>query len=278
MYALGFVVLYIILTLFTKRITDSLVWQIPYKIKFKFAEKGFLLKDDPKFEKKDILKIGLLTYTCKILSWIPLINIAVANILTEESIKTYLSGKYFNADVFYLSKEDRNEFLNAKDFSEKSYVIDKVTIDMGLAYFASHFKTSVIVNGILSLNCQLCPLSYTLEEINLIASKLDSSVTFGKINGLPVALIGARIFRNIKTFDNQIYEISNDFSTIDHFKVYLIGKEDLTDKDIDNLVDIVRNKRKEGKMKEFSQMNLNSCLVVEREYSPVDEIKLEKRL
>lgn len=278
MYALGFVVSYILLTLFTKRVTDVLVWQIPYKIKFKLAEKGFLLKDDPKFGKKDIIKIGLLTFACKILSWIPLVNIAVANVLTKESIKTYLFGKYSNADVFYLSKEDKNEFSNAKDFSEKSYVIDKVTIDMGLAYFASHFKTSVIVNGILSLNCQLCPLSYNLDEINLIASKLDSSVTFGKIDGLPVALIGARIFRDIRTFDNQIYEISNDFSVIDRFKVYLIGKEDLTDKDIDDLVDIVRKKRKEGQKKEFSRINLNLCLVEEREYSPEDEIKLEKRL
>lgn len=275
------VLLFIISAFVTKHISDALVLQIPYKVKFKFAEKGYLLRDDPHFSKKEIFKIGILSFTSKLLRMVPLVNIMLAEILTKETLKTYLSAKYSEADKFYLSDEDKIQFFEAQDFLEKSVVVDKVTIDMGLAYFASHFKTSVIVNGILSLNCQLCPLSYTLDEIKLIANQLNAPVTFGKIDGLSIALIGARIFRDIKTFDNQIYEISNDFSTGAHFKVYLIAKEDLTDKDIDDLVEIVRKNRKESRIEDFYRTNSNrfdNYLLEESKCSLVNDMKLEKRL
>ena len=152
---------------------------------------------------------------------------------------------------------------------------------MSLAYFASQFKTSVIVNGILSLNCQLCPMAYTLTEVNLIARKLKAPITIGRIDGIPVALVGARIFRDIKTFDNCTYEISNDFSENDHFKIYLIGEEGLTDENISALIDMIRNKRAETRVEEFYQAksnNVNNCLADKHEYMPTRDIKLEKRM
>ena len=281
MYALGFIFLYIVLAIVTSRVYDVLIWQLPYKVKFEFAKKGYLLKTDPTFEKKEMAKIGFITLVSRLLRCIPLANILSAIILIDKTIKMYELGHYSESDKFYLSEEDKCKFFKTDDFFEKKAIIDKVTIDMSLAYFASQFKTSVVVNGILSLNCQLCPMAYTLTEVNLIARKLKAPITIGRIDGIPVALVGARIFRDIKTFDNCTYEISNDFSENDHFKIYLIGEEGLTDENISALIDMIRNKRAETRVEEFYQAksnNVNNYLADKYEYMPTRDIKLEKRM
>ena len=267
MYVLAFILLYIISTIVTSRIYNELIRKISYRVKFSFAKKGYLLNCDPIIDKKKRTYVGLLTLISKLFKYVPFVNILGALILTQGTIKTYESGKILDKDKFYLSEESRNKFIKSNNFLEKSIIIDVATVDMGIMYFASQFKTSVIVNGILSLNGQLCPLAYTLDEIRLMSKYLNTSFTLGKINGVSVALIGARIFRNIKTFDNDVYEIINDFKADASFKVYLIDEESLTDKDIDALILMIRENRYEQRNKKANN-----------DYSLNKEFKLEKRI
>lgn len=271
---------YIILTFLTGNVYKTIMERKSYEVLFKFAEEGYLLKDDPVFTEEEKERLTSFAIMSDLFKFIPFINIIGALALTQETIKMYKSAKYSEKDKFYLSEEDRNSFLKSDSYLEKKLIIDKVGLELGLMYFASQFKTSIIINDILSLKCQLCPMAYTLDEVKLIAKKLKVPFTLGKIGDIPVALIGARIFRSIKTDDNSLYEISNDFGSNDHFKIYLIDKEELTDEAINGLVDMVKNNRRKSNKEPYktNSTNLNNCLAEQLECAPLDEIRLEKRI
>ena len=116
MYVLGFIFLYIILAIVTSRVYDVLIWRLPYKVKFEFAKKGYLLKTDPTFEKKEMAKAGLITLVSRLLRCIPLANILSAIILIDKTIKMYELGHYSESNKFYLSEEDKCKFLKLMIF------------------------------------------------------------------------------------------------------------------------------------------------------------------
>ncbi len=271
---------YVILAYLTGNVYKTIMDRKKYEVFFKFAEEGYVLKDDPVFSEEEKERLASFAIMSDLFKFIPFINIIGALALTQETIKMYKSAKYSEKDKLYLSEEDRNKFLKSNSYLEKKLIIDKVALELGLMHFASYLRTSIIIYDILLLKCQLCPMAYTLDEVKLIAEKLKVPFTLGKIDGIPVALIGARIFESIKTDDNSLYEISDDFGSNDHFKIYLINKEELTDEAINGLVDMVNNNRRKSNKEpyETTSPNLNNCLAEQLECAPIDEIRLEKRI
>ena len=220
-----------------------------YKIDYDTYEK--YINEVVSNNKKQNLKKGLLL--------IPGVNVICSFINKAKNKNSFVNEPLIKENKILMTDKEKERFNSLENKYQKilytMFMIIEDTEERDLSF--DGLQPVIVDNCLLKLNNQLLPLAYSLDEVKKLNEVTNYSYRLGQIDGVNTAIIGIpnqeyQVKRINYNFDennetHNFVSMNDDEALNKTFVVYLFNENEEMVKKVDEMIDVIRNKRSDNK-------------------------------